>query len=90
MNINTENDKKKTDIAQGLKSSNLNVCSCLHADTTARKSDNVNNIWFVFSTKGKKEDKVFCFFLEVWQVVPSKLSYLNRDILCIIPVPQMH
>ena len=52
-----ENDKKKTDIAQGLKSLNLNVYSCLRTDTTARKSDNVNNIWFAFPTKGKKEDK---------------------------------
>lgn len=57
MNINMENDKKKTDTARGLKSLSLNVYSCLRADTTARKSDNVNNIWFVFPTKGKKEDK---------------------------------
>lgn len=57
MNINTENDKKKADIAQGLKNMNLNVYSCLCADTTARKSDNVNNIWFVFPTKAEKEGK---------------------------------
>lgn len=57
MNINTVNDKKKADTAQGLKSMNPNVYSCLCADTTARKSDNVNNIWFVFPTKGEKEGK---------------------------------
>lgn len=57
MNINTENDKKKTDTAQGLKSLSPNVYSCLCADTTARKSDNINNIWFVFPTNGEKEDK---------------------------------
>lgn len=57
MNVNTENDKKKTDTAQGLKSLNLSAYSCLLSETTARNSDNVNNIWFVFPTKGKKEDK---------------------------------
>lgn len=57
MNVNVENDKKKTDIAQGLESLNLNVYSCVLSDKAARNSDNVNNIWFVFPAKGKKEDK---------------------------------